>query len=117
MCLTLENISPASRGELLISSNLVLEKVKVYTTPKYSGIAIGVGVCVLLLLLSAASVCLLNLKNNGGIWHFSVLQAIGMRKREEEAFTRLPSISERPRVRKMLPVPLERINSQNNTQG
>jgi len=81
------------------------------TGPKYIGIAIGVGVCLCLFLLSGASVFLLNIKNGGGWSGFSPLQILGMKKQEDDHhFQRIPSARGDGKS-KMLPMPMQRLQS------
>lgn len=79
--------------------------------PRYIGLAIGLGVCAALLLLSGAAVFLLNIRRGDALFRMRTL-AMNRKKEDEEAFSRLPGQTRRPT--KLSIIPIDRIVRQNS---
>lgn len=80
--------------------------------PRYLGIAIGLGICLLLLLLSGGSVLLLNLKRSDAIYRLRALKNWTSKKEDEQKFSKIAT--QRPKL-KLLPMTMEKLSSMSQT--
>ena len=108
---------------LLSISLIVSDATDVAVTsdlPKYSGIYIGLGVCMCLFLLSGGAVCILNLTNNGGFARCCSTLCWSIRKEDKSSNGMSRLAANRQSIRnganiKMLPIQrMARSNSDAN---
>ena len=97
----------------LISADVTESDLAEGGLPKYSGLAIGLGVCIGLLLLSGASVFFLNFTSNGGLSHCSHAIFGDPRKEDMAALSRLQNERSSTRNNSLRVLPIQRFNHTN----
>ncbi|XP_067937935.1 uncharacterized protein [Watersipora subatra] len=83
--------------------------------PRYSGIAIGIGICLALFLLSGGSVFLLNFTSKGGLGIYQNSVCFCLQKNETSPQTRLSERSGSVRSSNLKVLPLQRMNTIHDT--